>query len=168
MAATAVFRRVTEYLRFVAGDALGVRVQAQQWKARQVVIEENVFLPRNIVVAVIAHCPLCAAVRIVTFVTFAATCQRFGIENGLYVTVCALNGCVCTVQRVIGIDVVVETHIVKTLRDVTGIAALPEMPLVIVIFAVAGDACGIHRVAERVITVTVATYEWRVLTDQLE
>jgi hypothetical protein len=71
-------------------------------------------------------------------------------------------------QCVLGVDVMVEAHIVKTLGNMAGIAAFPKMSLVIVIFAVTGDTQGVHRVAERVIAVTITTYQWRVFTNQRE
>ena len=72
VATRAIFRRVAKDLRLVAGSALGVRVRTQKRETSQVVIEEDVLLPRNIIVAVTAHHPLGAAVRVIIFVAFTA------------------------------------------------------------------------------------------------
>jgi len=73
-----------------------------------------------------------------------------------------------TVQRVTRIDIVVEPDIVKPFRYVAGITVLTEMAVVIVVIKVAGDAGRIHAIAERVITVAVATNKRRMLTEQFE
>ena len=73
-----------------------------------------------------------------------------------------------TMKHVVGIDVVVETEVVETFWNVTGIATFPEVPVVIVVLAVAGDTRRIHSVAKRIVTVAVATDQRSVLADQRE
>lgn len=52
MAADAVFRRVAEYMRLVAVTAIGFRVFTEQREAGEIVVEEDVVLPRGFTVAV--------------------------------------------------------------------------------------------------------------------
>ncbi len=49
----------------------------------QVMIEEYVFLPRLFIMAIAAHCALRSAVRVIAFVTLAATCERLRLKQGI-------------------------------------------------------------------------------------
>lgn len=76
MTSATVLRRITEYLRLVAGRTFGISVFAEEWEMRQVMIEEYVFLPGLFIVAIAAYCALRPAVRIIAFMALAAACQR--------------------------------------------------------------------------------------------
>jgi len=76
----AVLRCVPEYLRLVAGRTIGVKMLAEQWEMRQVMIEKQVLLPRVLIVTICALCALGSGVRIVILVAFAATCEWFCFE----------------------------------------------------------------------------------------
>ena len=71
-------------------------------------------------------------------------------------------------ERVTRIRVVIESHLSKALRHVACVAAFSKMPVVIVIVLMAGNACGIHRVTEGIVAVTVAAHQRRVFADQIE
>ena len=65
VAVDAKFSGVTKYVGFVAAFALGIRVLPEQWETGQVVIEEHVFLPRQLVVAVFTGSAQFTLVRVV-------------------------------------------------------------------------------------------------------
>jgi len=71
----AVFRRITEYLRLVAGRTFRICMITEKREVRQVMIEEYVFLPGLFIVTVAAYRALCSTVGVIAFVTLAATCQ---------------------------------------------------------------------------------------------
>lgn len=96
MAATAGLGCIPKDLRFVAGCAFGIRVLAEQREACQVVIEEHIFAPGDVVVTITAQGPLCAAMRVVVLVAFATARQWLGVEDGVDMTVSTLNRSVRT------------------------------------------------------------------------
>lgn len=79
----AVFRRIAKYLRLMAGRTFSLCMFTEKWEPRQVVIEEYVFLPGFFIVAVIAHDALRSAVRVLVFMTLAATGKRLHFIEGL-------------------------------------------------------------------------------------
>jgi hypothetical protein len=79
----AVLRRITEYLRLMAGRTFGICVFTEEREMRQVMIEEYVFLPGFFIVTIAAHCSLRTAVRVIAFVALATTCQRLRLIQGL-------------------------------------------------------------------------------------
>lgn len=79
----AILRRITEYLRLMAGRAFGIGVFAEQWEMRQVMVKEYVFLPGLFIMAIAAHCALRSAVRVIAFMALAAACQRLRFIEGL-------------------------------------------------------------------------------------
>lgn len=131
-------------------------------------IEEHIFLPRNIIVAITAHRSLGPAVRIVVLVAFATACQRLGVKYGFDMAVRALQRSVRAMQYVFRISVVVEPNIVKTFRHMAGVAALTEVALVIVVFAVACNAVRIHFIAKRIVAVTVVADQQGMFAHQVE
>ena len=56
---------------------------AEERETRQVMIEEYVFLPGLFIMTIAAHCALGSAVRVIAFVTLAATCERLRLKQGL-------------------------------------------------------------------------------------
>lgn len=81
--ATAVDRCIPEYLGLVAGRAFGIGMLAQEGEVREAVVEEQVFFPGHLVVAVGARRSLGAAMGVVVFVTLAAGCERLRLEDRL-------------------------------------------------------------------------------------
>ena len=162
------FRCITEYLCLVAGRAFGVAVLAEEGETRQAMIEEYVFLPGLFIVAVAAHCALGSAVGVVVFVTLAASCQRLRLKQGLDMAGGAFDRDVGSMERVTRVRVVIESHLSKALRHVAGVAAFSKMPVVVVIVLMAGNACGIHRVTEGVVAMTVGAHQRRVFAGQVE
>ena len=111
---------------------------------------------------------MCPTVRVVVLVAFAATGQRFLIEDGFEMAGLTFERRMCPVQYVIRVSVVVENEVCKTLRCVTGIATLSHVAVVIVVFAVAREAARIHLIVERVIAMAVAADEQGMLAGQFE
>lgn len=66
------------------------------------------------------------------------------------------------------VSVVIEGHLGKTLGNMACIATLSEMPVVIVIIPMAGNACRIHGVTEGIVAVTVAANQRRMFANQVE
>lgn len=118
-------------------------------------IEEYIFRPGVFVVAIGAHRALCAAVRIIVFVTVATACQRLRFEQGLDVAGRTFHCDVCPMECMIGVDVMVEGDLDEPFRNVTRIAALSEMRLMVVVISMAGDTCGIHGIAERFVRMAI-------------
>lgn len=66
-------------------------------------------------------------------------------------------------QRMTGVDIVVEPEVIEALRHVAGITTFSEVSVVVVVFFVAGNAGHVHAVAERVVAMAVTAGQWRVL-----
>ena len=160
--------RVAEYMGIVARVALLVSVRAQQRETCQPMVEEHLVGPGVLVVAVQAVRPLRAGVGVVFFVAREATCLRLGFEYRLYVTGLAFDEFVCTVQHMLRVHVVVEVNRRPCVGGMAGLADAPEVPVVIVVFRVAGDARDVHLVVERVFTVAVAAGQLRVFAVERE
>ena len=101
-------RRIAEYAGLVAGSAILAGVYAQQWKARQIVVEEYIVFPGVLVMAVSALRALFTLMRIIFGMAVIASRLQCHIENRLYVTGLALSRLMSAIECVIGIDIVVE------------------------------------------------------------
>lgn len=66
------------------------------------------------------------------------------------------------------VNVVIEGHLGKTLGYMACIASLSEVPFVIVIIPMAGNAGCIHRVTEGIVAVTVIANQHCVFANQIE
>ena len=157
MAFDALRRRVAEHMRFMARVALLVRVRAQQRKAGQAVVEEDLVRPGILVVAIEAVGALGTVVRVVFFVAGKTVGLRFYLEDRLDMTGLALNQLVRTVQHVVRVGVVLEENRRPRLGGMAGIAGGAEMTVVVVVFQVTGDAGDVQFVGERVLAMAVAT-----------
>lgn len=67
-----------------------------------------------------------------------------------------------------GISVVIEGHLRKSLGHMACIATLAEVPFVIIIIPMAGNAGCIHGVTEGIVAVTVIANQHRMFTNQIE
>jgi hypothetical protein len=103
-------------------------------------IEEYVLGPRLLVVTVFARRALRPLVRIVFLMTAAAKRRRLGIEYGFNVTGRALNTGVRATERVLCIDIVIKRDLYPFVSDMAGVATLSKVPVMIVVFLVAGEA----------------------------
>lgn len=153
VATDAVLGRIAEHVRRVALAAVGFRVPAEQREAGEIVVEEDVVLPRRLAVAVETLRALRTFVGIVVLVAGEAIPLQLRIIDRLDMTRGAFGFAVRADQRVARILAVVEAHFRPTAAGVAGFAALAEMPVVIVILAMAGDAGHVELVGERVLAV---------------
>jgi len=67
------FGRIAKDMSLMTGVALGFGMQAQERESGQIVIEENVVLPRRFVMAVLANDPLLTVMWIVLRMAVVAT-----------------------------------------------------------------------------------------------
>lgn len=168
VATEAVFRCVAKYVRLVALAAVGFRVFTKQRKPGEVVVEKDIVLPRRFTVAVEALRALCALVGVIVLVTRETVAFQLHFVNRLDVAGSTLGFPVRTDQCVAGVFLMIEMHIGPAAAGVTGLAALSEMTLVIVVFPVAGDARHVEFVGERVVAVAAIAILLRMLAIQWE
>ncbi len=157
MTGVALGRRIDVNVRLVARAAIRVRVPSEQRETGEVVIEEKILRPVDLAVAVVAGETLSAVVRIVLSVACVAVIAEGNVEYRLYVAKLALEYAMRTVQRVAGIERVIERYYLPLVRCVTVDAAAPEVLVVRVIVPVAGKAVRTQPVRKRVFAVTAAT-----------
>ncbi len=157
MAFHALGRRVAEHMRVMARVALLVRMRAKQWKSRQAMVEEDPVRPGILVVAIEAVSTLGAVVCVVFFVTGKTVRLRLHLEDRLDMTGLALDELVRTVQHVVRVGVVIEEDRRPRLGRMAGLAAGPEVTVVIIVFQVTGNAGDVQFVSERVLAMAVAT-----------
>lgn len=125
--------RIPEHLGLVTGQAICIAMLAEQREACEVMIKEQVFMPRDIIVAVLAGLALAAAVRVVLCMAGTTCRHELGFENRFDVTGDALDVDMRAVQDVVGIDIVVKSKLGPGLGNVAGVASRPEMTIVIVV-----------------------------------
>jgi hypothetical protein len=125
-------------------------VVAEQREACQPVVEENIVLPRQFVVAVGAPRPHGTAVRVVILMTRQAVRSRRCIEDRLDMASGTFSISMCAKQRMSRVDVMIEMHVRPPGRRMTGIAGTTEVPVVVVVVFVTGDAGRTQAVGERV------------------
>ena len=131
---------------------------AEQREARQPVVEENIVLPRQFGVAVSTPRPHGTAMRVVILMTRQAVRSRRCIEDRLDMASGTFSISMCTQQRMTRVDVMIEMHVRPPGRRMTGIAGTTEVPVVVVVVFVTGDAGRTQAVGERVgAMVTVAS-----------
>ena len=147
--------RILEYVGIMATLAFHFRMRSEQREPRQVMIEEYVIRPRNLVVTVVADRALGAFVRIVVFVTGETIGLEFDDENRLDVALFALDRLVRAIQWMIRIRIVIERDLLPVFSNVAGLAGLAEMTFVVVALCVAGVAIDLQAVGEGVTAVTV-------------
>jgi len=146
---------VAENMGFVACVALLVSVRAEQRKARQAMIEEDLVRPGILVVAVEAAGALRTVVRVVFFVARETVCLRLDLEDRLQVARFTLDQFVRTVQHVFRIDIMVEMNSRPRVSGMAGFAGATEVAVMVVVFQVAGYARDVHLVVERILAVAV-------------
>ena len=78
--------------------------------------------------------------RIVLGMARIAARPRRDVEYGFPVTVGAFERLVCTMDLMIGVDVVIEGNLRPVRARVTGIAPASEQTIVVIVLEVAGDA----------------------------
>ncbi len=98
-----------------------------------------------------------ALVGIVVLVAGKTVGNEFDFEDRFDVTGDTLRFRMCAMQSVVGVDVMVEAQIGPTAAGMTGIAGLATMPIVIVIFEVAGDTGHVEFIGKRVLAVAAVT-----------
>jgi hypothetical protein len=105
-------------------------MQANQWKARQVVIEEYLFTPRLLVVTVIALLSFLALVNVVIRMTAVAIGAEFLPVLFSRMAIAAQYLSVCPEQSELGIRVVIEGDFFPAGLNMTFGTIRPERPLV--------------------------------------
>jgi len=158
--------RIAENMGLVAGIALLVGVRAEQREPCQAVIEEDLASPGVLVMAVETGRALGAVVSVVVLVTGETVGLRFDLEDRLDVAGLAFDQFVCTVQRVVRVDIVVEVNCRTGLGRMAGLTGGPEMSVVVVVLKMAGHACDIQIIVEWVVTVAVGAGQLGVLPVQ--
>lgn len=149
--ADAVFLGVLENVRVVASIALLIGMNAEQWESRQIVVEEDVVRPCMFVVAVKAKSALGSLVGVVILMADQAILDKLDLEDRLDVARDTLSQCMGPLQRIGGLDSVIELDIHPLIIDVAGIAGGTEVPVVVVVLEVTGNAGDIQRVGERIV-----------------
>ena len=98
-----------------------------------------------------------ALVGVVVLVAGKTVGDEFDFEDRFDVTGNTLRFRMCAMQSVFGVDAMVEVHIGPTAAGMTGTAVLAAMPIVIVIFEVAGDTRHVEFIGKRVLAVAAVT-----------
>jgi hypothetical protein len=153
VASDAVVLGILENVRVVAGIALLLGMNAEQRESRQIVVEENIVRPGMFVVAVKAKSALGSLVGVVILMADQAILDKLDLEDWLDVARDTLGESVGPLQHIGSLDTVIESDIYPLIIDVAGIAGGTEVPVVIVVFEVTGNAGDIQRVGERVVAV---------------
>ena len=105
-------------------------------------------------------------VRFVFFMTGQAVRLEFDGEYRFDVARCTFDGRVCAEQGMAGVESMVEPHIRPAGRRMAGVASLPEVTFMIVVFCVAGKAARRQAVRERIVTMTGIAFLFRVFAVQ--
>lgn len=98
-----------------------------------------------------------ALVGIVVLMAGKTISDEFDFEDRFDVTGDTLRFRMRTMQSVVGVGVMVEMYIGPTATGMTGIAVLAAMPIVMVIFEVAGDTGHVEFIGKRVLAVAAVT-----------
>lgn len=154
MAFDALLRCIAKDVRLMAILALALLVLAEQGEAGQPVIEEDVVLPRRLVVAVLAGRAERTVVCIVVLVAGQAVGSQHHLEYRLDVAGRALGVRVSSVQSMAGVDGMIKAHLGPSGTHVAGLALLAEMPVVVVVFLMTTDAAYGELVREGVVAMT--------------
>ncbi len=152
----------------MAGAAVRVCVATEQGKSGEIVIEEEVLRPINFAVAVVACQPLSAVVGIVLRVAGVAAIAEGDLEYRLNVAKLTLELAMRAIQRMAGIDRMVEVNCSPLGRSVTIDAAESEVLVVSIVVRMAGNALRTESVCEGVFAVTAAAGLLRVRSGKRE
>lgn len=141
----------------LAGDR---RVQADQWQARQVVIENDVDVPAFVVVAAAADLSLLTHVGVLDTMTRIAGGVRPIVRNATLVTGITRNLGVSEMQRKLRIGVVIECSALPAFRCMTLIAFLAATTLVLVVASMTGYAGLIELLLYRIFDMASVTADF--------
>ena len=100
-------------------------------------IEEHVFRPRYIVVAVLALDALRAQMRVVFLVTGIASRRQCNFEDGFNMARFALEFFMRAMNFMVGIDIVIKHHASPVSGNVAGLTNVTEVSIMIVVFEMA-------------------------------
>jgi hypothetical protein len=98
------------------------------------VIEEHVFRPRYIVVAVLALDALRAQMRVVFLVTGIASRRQCNFEDGFNMARFALEFFMRAMNFMVGIDIVIKHDASPVSGAVAGLTNVTEVSIMIVVF----------------------------------
>ena len=157
-----------EYVCLVTGVAIGLRVFAEPRESRQIMVEEHVLCPCDLVVAIEALLALGTGMRVVVLVAAQAVVRRLDLEDRLDVAGGAFGLRVRTIQRAPGIRCMIEADGRPFFGHVAGLAGPAEVPLVIVVLEMAGHTRHVQFVGERVLAVAVTAFGHRMAAGQRE
>lgn len=146
---------VLKSLADVTALAFLLFVPAEQREPSQFMIEKYRVLPVELGVAAFTLCAEHALVGIIVPVTRIAAGRESGFENRLYMTVVARDVLMTAEQPVIGMDVVIEERFGPLGAGMAGLTLSAPMPVVGVVFTVAGRARRTHFILEWMLRVTV-------------
>ena len=158
MTFAALDRCLLEYMCLVTRVAFSFCVFAEPRESRQVMVEEHVLRPCDLVVAVQALLTLGAGMRIVILVATQAVVRKLDLEDRLDVARGALGFRVLASQCMARIRSMIEADGGPFFRHMAGLAGLSEMPLVIVVLEMTGHTRHVEFVGERIFAVTVAAF----------
>jgi len=159
MAADAIARRVLERRRHMTLFAGHRRMQAEQRKPRQAVVEDNAVAPTRGSVAAFALLAFLAMVDVVDLMTADALHRQFFLRDVATVAGAADQLAVLTFQRKLGAACVVKARFFPTGFTVAALALCTVTAVVGVVAAVATDAGGVGcLVFDRVDMAGFATY----------
>ena len=118
--------------------------------------------------AILARRALCPTMRIVVFMAVTTCSRRLDFIYRFDMTGLALELHVCAMEGVIRVDIVIKCDEFKSVRRMASFALFAEVTVVVVIFKMAGNTCGIQAVTERILAVAVTACKQSMFAGQLE
>ena len=115
------------------------------------------FLPTRVVVTVLTLFSLLAFVHVIIQMACSAVRLQTDLEYGFDVTIVTGDGFVRAAQHIVGIAIVVETRVLPFHGDMTSLAFLAAVTVVMIIFEMADSAAAIHLISEGILTMAILT-----------
>jgi hypothetical protein len=168
VAADTGIRGITEYVRVVTLATFRLCVPAQQRKTCEIVIEEDIVLPRQFAVAVKALRTLRPLMGVIVLMARETVPSQFRFEDWLDVAGFAFSLSMRADQCVFRVFFMIEMDVSPTAAGVAGLTGFAEVAFVIVVLQVAGNTGRIEFIGERVLAVAAGTFLFGMLAVQQE
>lgn len=166
MAVHALRGRVPEYVRLVTSVASGLLMRAEQWERGQAVIEEHLILPRTFVVTVVAYNPERSFVCVVGLMAGEAVAFERDVEYRFDMACRAFRHFVRAIQRIVGIDVVIELDNRPFHVAVTRFTGLSKMSIVRIVVQMTGYAFHLELIRKRITAVAIVAGQVRMPAEE--
>lgn len=131
-------------------------------------VKEDALTPRLLVVTVLAGISLGTLVGVVFLMANTTVGRGLNVKDRLDMTGTAFNTGMRTAEGMLRVDIMIEGRLRPRVRNMTGVAALAKMTVVVVIVSVAGEAGGAQLVGKWVFAMAVAAREHCVFPGQIE